>query len=135
MLSALEHFKRTPAELAVVVDEYGGFQGLVTRTDLLEAIAGDLPETSGEPPGIHKLEEGVYEIDGGAALADLQERLRLDEVPEGDYATAAGLALALLGSLPKRGDAAEWRGWNFEVAAVHGMRIRRLVARRRDPSG
>jgi CBS domain containing-hemolysin-like protein len=129
VLSALEHFKRTPAELAVVVDEYGAFQGLVTRTDLLEAIAGDLPE-AGEQPGIRKLEEGEYEIDGGAALADVQERLRLDELPAGEYATAAGLALALLGSVAKRGDAVEWRGWRFEVAAMDAMRIRRLVARR-----
>jgi CBS domain containing-hemolysin-like protein len=137
VLSALEHFKRTPAELAVVVDEYGGFQGVVTRTDLLEAIAGDLPDASGEAPGIRKLAEGEYEIDGTAALADVQERLRLEEVPEGDYATAAGMALALLGNLPGRGDAAQWRGWRLEVAAMDGMRIRRLIARRvaKDPSG
>jgi len=130
VLSALEHFKRTPAELAVVVDEYGGFQGLVTRTDLLEAIAGDLPESAGEQPGIRKLAEGEYEIDGSALLADVQERLHLDELPEGEYATAAGLLLALLGSMPRRGDAAEWRGWRFEAAAVDGLRIRRLTARR-----
>ncbi|MGQ0544816.1 MAG: TerC family protein [Betaproteobacteria bacterium] len=136
VLSALEHFKRAPAELAVVVDEYGGFQGLVTRTDLLEAIAGDLPDV-GEQPDIRKLDEGLYEIDGGAPLAELQERLRLDELPEGDYATAAGLALALLGSVPRRGDAAEWRGWRFEVEGLDGLRITRLLARRapEDASG
>ncbi len=133
VLSALEHFKRTPAELAVVVDEYGAFQGLVTRTDLLEAIAGDLPETADEQPGIRKLKEGEYAIEGGTALADVQERLRLAEVPEGDYATAAGLALALLGAMPKRGDAAEWGAWRFEVAELDGLRISRLVARRRSP--
>ena len=130
VLSALEHFKRTPAELAVVVDEYGGFQGLVTRTDLLEAIAGDLPDTADEQPGIRKVKEGEYQIEGSAALADVQERLRLADVPEGDYATAAGLALALLGAMPKRGDAAEWGGWRFEVAALDGLRISRLLARR-----
>jgi CBS domain containing-hemolysin-like protein len=133
VLSALDHFKRTPAELAVVVDEYGGFQGLVTRTDLLEAIAGDLPETADEQPGMRKLAEGEYEIEGSAALADVQERLRLAEVPEGDYATAAGLALALLGAMPRRGDAAEWGGWRFEVAGMDGLRIDRLVARRVPP--
>ncbi len=130
VLSALEHFKRTPAELAVVVDEYGAFQGLVTRTDLLEAIAGDLPETADEQPGIRRLAEGEYEIEGGAALADVQERLHLAELPEGDYATAAGLALALLGAMPKRGDAAEWNGWRFEVTAMDGLRIHRLSAKR-----
>ena len=136
VLSALEHFKRTPAEAAVVVDEYGAFQGLVTRTDLLEAIAGDLPDAADEQPGIRKLGEGEYAIEGDSALADLQERLGLAELPEGDYATAAGLALALLGSMPRRGDAAEWAGWRFEVAAMDGLRIARLVARRAvDPPG
>jgi len=130
VLSALDHFKRTPAELAVVVDEYGGFQGVVTRTDLLEAIAGDLPETADEQPGIRRLAEGEYEIEGSAALADVQERLHLAEVPEGDYATAAGLALALLGAMPRRGDAAEWSGWRFEVKAMDGLRIHRLLAKR-----
>jgi CBS domain containing-hemolysin-like protein len=133
VLSALEHFKRTPAELAVVVDEYGAFQGLVTRTDLLEAIAGDLPEAAGEQPGLRKLNEGEYAIEGGTTLADLQERLSLAELPEGDYATAAGLALALLGAMPKRGDAADWGGWRFEVAELDGLRISRLLARRRPP--
>jgi CBS domain containing-hemolysin-like protein len=136
VLSALEHFKRTPAEAAVVVDEYGAFQGLVTRTDLLEAIAGDLPDAADEQPGIRKLAEGEYAIEGDSALADLQERLGLAGLPEGEYATAAGLALALLGSMPRRGDAAEWGGWRFEVAAMDGLRIARLVARRAaDPPG
>jgi CBS domain containing-hemolysin-like protein len=130
VLSALEHFKRTPAEAAVVVDEYGGFQGLVTRTDLLEAIAGDLPESQADQPGIRKLAEGEYAIDGSVALVDLQERLQLASVPEGDFATAAGLALALLGNMPKRGDAAEWDGWRFEVAAMDGLRIDCLLAKR-----
>jgi CBS domain containing-hemolysin-like protein len=117
----------------VVVDEYGAFQGLVTRTDLLEAIAGDLPEAAGEQPGLRKLNEGEYAIEGGTTLADLQERLGLAELPEGDYATAAGLALALLGAMPKRGDGADWGGWRFEVAELDGLRISRLLARRRPP--
>jgi CBS domain containing-hemolysin-like protein len=130
VLSALDHFKRTPAEAAVVVDEYGGFQGLITRTDLLEAIAGDLPESAADRPGIRELAAGEYELDGGVALDDLQDRLGIGSLPEGDYATAAGLALALLGSMPKKGDAAEWGGWRFEVAAMDGLRIERLLARR-----
>jgi CBS domain containing-hemolysin-like protein len=130
VLSALEHFKRTPAEAAVVIDEYGGFQGLVTRTDLLEAIAGELPESAADQPGIRPVAAGRYEIDGSVALPDLQERLRIAALPEGDYATAAGLVLALSGSMPTRGDAVEWEGWRFEVAALDGMRIERLLAKR-----
>ena len=95
-----------------------------------------MPESAADEPGIRELAEGEYAIEGSVALADLQERLHITAVPEGDYATAAGLALALLGSMPKRGDAAEWGGWRFEVAAMDGLRIARLVARRAaDPPG
>jgi CBS domain containing-hemolysin-like protein len=134
VLGALELFKRTPLELAIVVDEYGGFEGIVTRTDLLEAIAGDLPEQAGEEPGVKALPDGTLSIDGALPLPDLQESLRLGALPEGRYHTAAGLVLALLGRLPSRGDAVEWGGWKLEVAAMDGMSVERLVARRVTPS-
>jgi len=134
VLGALELFKRTPLELAIVVDEYGGFEGIVTRTDLLEAIAGDLPEQAGEAPEVEQLPDGALSIDGALPLPDLQETLRVDALPEGRYHTAAGLVLALLGRLPARGDAVEWGGWRLEVAAMDGRSIARLVARRTVPS-
>jgi CBS domain containing-hemolysin-like protein len=130
VLEALEHFRRTPAASAILVDEYGNFQGLVTRTDLLEAIVGDLPERAGEEPGVKALPDGSLSIDGALALVDLEERLGLAELPAGDYHTAAGLVLALLGRVPSRGDAVEWGGWRFEVARMDGLRISRLTARR-----
>jgi CBS domain containing-hemolysin-like protein len=130
VLEALEHFRRTPAASAILVDEYGAFQGLVTRTDLLEAIVGDLPERAGERPGVELLPDGELSIDGALALVDLQERLGIAELPEGDYHTAAGMLLALLGRVPARGDRAEWGGWHFEVARMDGLRISRLHARR-----
>jgi putative hemolysin len=132
VLEALEHFRRTPAASAILVDEYGAFQGLVTRTDLLEAIVGDLPERAGERPGVEVLPGGVLSIDGALALVDLQERLGIAELPAGDYHTAAGMLLALLGRVPARGDGAEWGGWHFEVARMDGLRISRFMARRRD---
>ena len=128
ILDALELFKRAPIELAIVVDEYGGFEGVVTRTDLLEAIAGDLPEQAGEEPEVKQLPDGALSIDGALPLPDLQERLRLDALPEGSYQTAAGLVLAILGRLPNRGDAVEWGGWKLEVAAMDGLE--RQAARR-----
>jgi CBS domain containing-hemolysin-like protein len=132
VLEALEHFRRTPAASAILVDEYGAFRGLVTRTDLLEAIVGDLPERAGEEPGVMPLPGGELSIDGALALVDLQERLGIAELPEGDYHTAAGMLLALLGRVPVRGDRVEWSGWRFEVARMDGLRISRVLARRRD---
>ena len=130
VLDALEHFRRTPAASAILVDEYGAFQGLVTRTDLLEAIVGDLPEHAGEEPGVVPLPGGELSIDGALALVDLQERLGIAELPAGEYHTAAGMLLALFGRVPARGDQVEWGGWRFEVAGMDGLRISRLRARR-----
>jgi CBS domain containing-hemolysin-like protein len=133
VLEALEHFRRTPAASAILVDEYGAFQGLVTRTDLLEAIVGELPERAGEEPGVEALPGGELSIDGALALVDLQERLGLTELPAGEYHTAAGMLLALLGRVPARGDRTKWGGWSFEVARMDGLRISRLVAQRAGP--
>jgi CBS domain containing-hemolysin-like protein len=133
ILDALERFKQAPVELAVVVDEYSGFEGVVTRTDLLEAIAGDLPEVAGEEPEIEGLPDGSFSIGGALPVLDLQERLRLGEMPEGEYHTAAGLVLALLDRLPRLGDTVEWDGWTFEVSVMDGPGIKRLIARRIAP--
>jgi CBS domain containing-hemolysin-like protein len=59
----------------------------------------------------------------------LQERLRLERLPEGEFNTAAGFALALFGRIPGKGEKLDWGGWSFEVAAVEGNRILRLLAR------
>jgi CBS domain containing-hemolysin-like protein len=130
VLDVLELFKRAPLELAIVVDERGGFEGIVTRTDLLEAIAGDLPRAPDEEPAVTQLPDGGLSIDGALSLPDLQERLRLPVLPEGNYDTAAGLLLAILGRVPKPGDGVEWHGWRLEVIEMGGLSVKRLVARR-----
>ncbi len=127
---ALERFKGAPLELAIVADEYGGIAGVVTRTDLLEAITGDLPEHADEPPEIERLPDGAYSFDGALPLPDLQELLHFDALPEGDYQTAAGLVLAILGRVAKAGDTVQWGDWRLEVAGLDGLSVTRVVARR-----
>ena len=91
---------------------------------------GDLPGQPGQEPNVKKLGDGALSFDGGLSITDLQQRLRLETLPDGSYQTAAGMVLAILGQLPSVGDAAEWEGWRFEVAEMNGFGIRRLVARR-----
>ena len=95
VLVAFERFKSERARLIAVVDEYGLFQGIVTRTDFLEAIAGDLPEV-GEEPQIAEQSDGSFVIDGRTPANEAFLRLDIGRGAEGDFHTVAGFAIAML---------------------------------------
>jgi putative hemolysin len=130
----LELFKRAPVWLAVVVDEYGGVQGMVTQGDLLEALAGELPETEGESAAVVEREDGSLLIDGMAPAQGMFDRLGLKTRPANPkFHTIAGFALAELGRLPETGDRFTYEDWHFEVVDMDGRRIDKLLARREPP--
>src|SRR5215470_16204092 len=83
----LEEFKSAPVRLATILDEYGVLQGIVTQTDLLEAIAGELPEIEGEEPGMVEREDGSLLIDGMMPAQEAFDRLGFKVRPEGDFHT------------------------------------------------
>jgi CBS domain containing-hemolysin-like protein len=128
VFKVLEQFKKAPVRLATILDEYGVLQGIVTQTDLLEAIAGELPEVEGEEPGIIERADGSLLIDGMMSAPDAFDRLRFSELPEGDYHTVAGFALAQLGHLPEAGESFEIEGWRFEIVDLDGRRIDKILA-------
>jgi putative hemolysin len=124
----LEQFKRAPVRLATVLDEYGALQGIVTQTDLLEVIAGELPEVDGEGPGIVERDDGSFLIDGMMSAPDCFDRLGFSGGPTGDFHTVAGFALSQLGHLPEIGESFDYEGWRFEVVDLDGRRIDKVLA-------
>ena len=131
ILRTLDLFRKTPVHTAIVVDEFGSLQGIVTRTDLLEAVAGDLPKIDApERPKVTQREDGSYLIDASVPFPDVMQLVGIKEAPPGDYVTLAGFILAQLHELPKPGDHLSWAGWRFEVVDMDGRRIDMILAQR-----
>jgi putative hemolysin len=132
LIRLLELFKQHKEHLALVVDEYGEVQGLVTLSDVLEAIVGAVPE-AGEPeePDVVRREDGSLLVDGGASLARLQEAVgRPIELPAdeaGSYHTLGGLVMARLGHVPHVGDRFSFAGLRFEVLDMDGHRVDKVL--------
>ena len=131
ILRTLDLFRKTPVHTAVVVDEFGSLQGIVTRTDLLETVAGDLPKIDAPArPKVTQREDGSYLIDAGVPFSDVMQLIGMGEAPSGDYVTLAGFILSQLRELPKPGDHLESSGWRFEVVDMDGRRIDMVLVQR-----
>ncbi len=131
-LDALERLKSDALGLALVMDEYGSFEGVVTAADVLEAIIGDLAEPGyGTPSQAADQVGGEILMDGMTPVDELKARLLLPDLPaEGSYHTLAGLVLALLRRVPQAGDRIVFGGWLFEVLAMDGRRVVKVRASR-----
>ena len=132
ILETLDLFKRDPVDMALVIDEYGGLQGVVTQTDFLEAIAGNLPDAARDEPAVKNLGDGSMLVDGAMSIYDAQTLLELETLPDGDFNTLAGFVLSLFGHIPVMGENVEWGGWRFQVSSLDGLRLDKIVARRSD---
>ncbi len=130
-LDALERLKADPLGLALVMDEYGSFEGVVTAADVLEAIVGDANDTQPDLAGDAESVPGSLVVDGMMPVDELKSRLALPDLPaEGSYHTTAGLLLALLRRVPREGDKVVFAGWLFEVQSMDGRRVDRVRASR-----
>jgi putative hemolysin len=135
IFKVLEQFKQAPVRLAVVVDEYGGVEGIVTQSDLLEALAGDLPDQDGEQPDVVACDDGTFLIDGMAAAHVIFERLDVKPPAKVRFHTIAGFALAEFGHLPEAGEWFIHEDWRFQVVDMDGRRIDKLqVTRQASPA-
>ncbi|WP_448954783.1 hemolysin family protein [Labrys neptuniae] len=136
ILKVLEQFKRAPVRLAVIVDEYGSLEGIVTQTDLLEAMAGEMAEAEGEEPDIVERQDGSLLIDGMMPAYAAFDRLQMQSRPQDrDFHTIAGFAISQLGHLPEEGEQFDYGGWIFEIIDMDDRRIDKLLARRQDMAG
>ncbi|MFC3625062.1 hemolysin family protein [Vogesella amnigena] len=130
-MQLLEQFKRTRNHTALVVDEYGEIEGLVSINDVLEAIVGDLPtDLSDTDQEIVQREDGSWLVDGMMALDDFKEHFDLDSIEgeeSGDFQTLGGFVMFMLGKVPVAADKVEWNGFCFEVVDMDRTRVDKVL--------
>jgi putative hemolysin len=134
VLAALSELRRERHQLAIVLDEYGGTDGIVTLEDLIEEVIGDIhDEYDAATVGAQRLVGGAVEVDGTVNLDELAELTEL-ELPDGPYQTVGGFVMAELGRLPEVGDEVQAGGYRLAVTAVDGRRASRVLVSPPEPA-
>jgi putative hemolysin len=122
---ALEMFKRTHTPFALVINEYGGIAGLVTMTDIVEEILGDMEP--GDPEAVQR-QDGSWLLDGMMLIEDLKEHFQIGKLPEeGEYQTLGGFVMMQMGRVPTAGDHFDWDHFRFEVMDMDGNRVDKVL--------
>jgi putative hemolysin len=139
LMTLLEQFKRTHLPVALVVDEFGGVEGLVSLTDVISSIVGDLPAAPGEEPMIVARADGGWLVDGGISLDMLIETLEAPALATDldlkRFHTLGGLVMFALDRIPRTGDLFERGGFRFEIADMDGNRVDRVIVSRLREAG
>jgi CBS domain containing-hemolysin-like protein len=127
LAALLAEFRRANQHMAIVIDEYGDMEGIVTLEDLLEEIVGDIEDEFDLPDeSIEQIDEDTVLIDGTFPIDDFNDRFKT-EMPDEDYHTMAGFVFGLLGRQPEAGDTINHDGMRFDVLEVEGSRILKLA--------
>ena len=138
VLKSLESFKESGIHIALVIDEYGSLQGLVTLNDILEAIVGDIAshdQKEGNPGAVQR-EDGSWLVDGMQTVEAFKELMNIDKLPEEDtdtYQTLGGFVMMQLGRIPKPGDHFRQDDVRYEVMDMDGNRVDKVLVKREDP--
>ncbi len=134
-LVLVERFKQTHSKLAIVIDEYGGVEGLVTVDDILAAIVGDIPEPDELAADATRRDDGSWLIDGLYSVEDFLDLFDITTPPDetaGHYQTVGGFVMASLGQVPVPGDHFDWQNLRFEVVDMDGRRVDKVLVTRLD---
>jgi putative hemolysin len=139
LMKLLEQFKRSHLPVALVVDEFGAVEGLVSLTDVISAIVGELPTAPDEDPMVVRRDDGSWLLDGALDLDSvaraLGEESSISESDRQHYNTLGGVAMLALGRVPKTGDVFLRGPYRFEIVDMDGKRVDRVLVRRmRSPS-
>jgi putative hemolysin len=136
-LKALEAFKSSSIDMAMIVDEYGSTEGIVTTADILEAIVGVIPSNYDdvEHALIRARDDGSYLVDGRTPIDEIHLQIGIEGIDsDGDFETIAGFLVQQLRKTPEEGDAAEAHGYRFEVIDMDGRRIDKILVSRSSES-
>ncbi|MFM8367486.1 MAG: hemolysin family protein [Chloroflexota bacterium] len=130
---ALEVLKKNNAEMLLVVDEFGGVQGLLTINDILEEIVGVM---EGDEPQATQRQDGSWLLDGMLEVDEFKEIFNLNELPhETEYETLSGFIMTSLGRLPQTADHFEWNNLRFEVVDMDGRRVDKVLVTAKQKTG
>ena len=134
-MDALKALQKGEVPMALVHDEYGHFEGLVTPADLLQALVGDFvsDQSEGDSPMVVERADGSMLISGGMPADAMAERLGIELSGDRDYATAAGHVLHCLRHLPKEGEVFNDQGWRFEIVDMDNRKVDKLLVSQIEP--
>jgi putative hemolysin len=129
VLRVLEAFKTSAEPMALLVDEYGDLEGLVTQSDILEALVGDIPGSADADQRVVRREDGTWLIDGMVGLDELRQVLGVSHLPgeDADFHTLGGYVMARLNRVPMVADRITAAGYRFEVVKMDGRRVDRVL--------
>ncbi|WP_072390295.1 hemolysin family protein [Hyphomicrobium sp. CS1GBMeth3] len=130
-LDALSTLRNADVPIALIHDEYGNFEGLVTPVDVLEAIAGAFKSEEEDPDSVQRA-NGSWLLSGSMAVDEMAAKLAILLPPKRSYATVAGFLLAAFEHIPRTGEIVETSGWRFEIVDLDGRRIDKVLATRVD---
>ncbi len=123
-----EKFRETRTYVAVVIDEYGSFEGIITLHDLIENIFGDLPDIhETEEINIFKREDGSMLIEGSILIDELKEHLNISFEEQENFSTLGGFVMYKLNRIPKTGDKFDYEFYSFEIVDMDGNRVDKVL--------